>query len=756
METRHDSYRDDLLEVADAVRSLIERIGETPAGEPATSDRWAKTLDDVRSQIAEERRLRVAAVGAIKSGKSTFVNALLGADHLRRGAGVVTSMVTRIRRGDALRATLVFKSWASVNADMRRAMVLFPGGLGEGEGAFDIRREADRKALAEALAGLDAEKWVGRDALNIDSVRLSAYLKGYDAVAELVGEETVRRTFEGDAFPDHRDFAGDDALSVYLEDMVLEIPADAVEPGVEIADCQGSDSPNPMHLAMIQEYLRRVHMLIYVVSARTGLRQADVAFLSIIREMGILDNAVFLLNVDISEHEGVDDLDRVANTVREELSRLRPEPTLYVFSVLLNLFRRMGESELPVKDRMRFGAWRGERKMIARCDAETERFEADFRKKLSRERHALLLGNPLERLGVLVGDVGHWCAVRRELLRRDADGVRALTADMAAHRKKLVRVRGLVKDTLDGALEKMKRSLKIEVDRFFDDHSGATGRTLQFLRDYRPELSRYTHTVESAGFNPALYQVFQEVRGAVDGYLAGTVNPEIIGFVRETEKKIAAHFTAVGGPYEGMIRDALSEYDDSLAEMGIAPVADRDRPPELPDMETLRKRAGLDIPPTTASMAYTTTVRAEAVARLGVYRGIRWLRRLFRRPAGPGDEAERALRDGVVRLKRETEKSLAFTFKSFRENLKYQYVFKLVDAAAEALLEMLMERFAAFEGDLSHLSGLADRQEAERGEMAEALGAVAGESGVLRERLETLREALRGGGTPPDRGEAES
>ena len=51
---------------------------------------------------------------------------------------------------------------------------------------------------------------------------------------------------------------------------------------LEIADCQGSDSPNPLHLAMIQDYLIQTHLLVYVLSSRTGVRQSDIKFLTLI------------------------------------------------------------------------------------------------------------------------------------------------------------------------------------------------------------------------------------------------------------------------------------------------------------------------------------------------------------------------------------------------------------------------------------------------------------------------------------------
>ncbi len=60
---------------------------------------WEKQCSEIRQQLVRER-LRIAVVGPIKSGKSTFINSLLKADYLKRGAGVITSIITRIRPGE--------------------------------------------------------------------------------------------------------------------------------------------------------------------------------------------------------------------------------------------------------------------------------------------------------------------------------------------------------------------------------------------------------------------------------------------------------------------------------------------------------------------------------------------------------------------------------------------------------------------------------------------------------------------------------
>jgi GTPase SAR1 family protein len=84
---------------------------------------WEKTCVVLLGEL-EEETIRVAVVGPIKSGKSTFLNSLLKGDFLKRGAGVVTSIVTRVRSGDQVKATLYYKSWAEVNEDMQQALVL--------------------------------------------------------------------------------------------------------------------------------------------------------------------------------------------------------------------------------------------------------------------------------------------------------------------------------------------------------------------------------------------------------------------------------------------------------------------------------------------------------------------------------------------------------------------------------------------------------------------------------------------------------
>jgi len=84
-----------------------------------------KLCKNLRKRLGEDL-IRIAVVGPIKSGKSTFLNALFNGDYLKRGAGVVTSIVTRVQRGKNLKAKLYFKTLDEVNSEIEKSLEMFP------------------------------------------------------------------------------------------------------------------------------------------------------------------------------------------------------------------------------------------------------------------------------------------------------------------------------------------------------------------------------------------------------------------------------------------------------------------------------------------------------------------------------------------------------------------------------------------------------------------------------------------------------
>ena len=459
----YENLKTELLTINQNVSRLLERINAMPETSRHSFQGWENICHSIENQLAEEL-IRVAVIGTIKSGKSTLINSLFAGDYLKRGAGVVTSMVTRARRGQQLKAKLYFKSWEQVNADIERSLVLFPSlEWRSRKDPFDICGKSDREELAQALGSIETKHLLSNDTRNLNSLYLSSYLKGYDRVKDFLASDDLTREFSGKEFSAHRDFSGNEALAFYLKDISLEIDSGEIENNIEITDCQGSDSPNPLHMAMIQDYLLLANLLIYVISSRTGIRQADINFLSMIKKMGIIDHMIFVVNCDLSEHETYDDLQVLIGKVKDDLAIIKNDPEVYNYSALFSLFNA-NQNKLSSKDRQRLTQWEGDEKIISFSSTQEKKFITNLRQVVTGQRYSLLLKNHFERLKMIVSGLNHWTRVNQDVLAKGADEASSMMKKIKSQQKKTNRVKSMVKSTLDGAVQQIKREIRSDVD----------------------------------------------------------------------------------------------------------------------------------------------------------------------------------------------------------------------------------------------------------------------------------------------------
>ena len=739
------NQKDTLLSAVQELEELLASLPDIAVTDGEVQQQWVKGCAAIRERLQEEV-LRIAVVGTIKSGKSTFTNALLKADYLRRGAGVITSIVTRIRSGKQLRATLFFKTWADINGDIQHALSLLEDLLPQREHAdFDLRDEEDRRWLQNALDRLEAE-WVqdeGRQSAEI--TLLYSYLDGYDRVSGRIRGEDRLVHFVDDRFFEHAEFVGSDALSVYLRDIRLDIDTGVLDENLEIADCQGSDSANPLHLAMIQDYLMTTHLIVYVISSRTGLREADVKFLSIIRKMGISQNMLFVVNCDFSEHDSLSDLQRVLDSVAVGLRRIVPSPDLYCFSALFELFQKQSDP-LPEKEKLRMKQWEVDKDLTAFSNRESRRFMSALQGKLDTERAQLLLNNHLQRLRVMASGMQRWIGVHRELLSSDRENAERVMQRIHLQRERIDQTAAIVQNTLTGAALDLQKEVKRSTDRFFSDAQGVVKDTVDFIRAYSLSAESARRHLKDAGFNHALHAVFQEFRRSLDAYLAEEINPAIHRFVRDQEAVVLQRLAEVAAPHDLAVQDVMIDYDAAGGDRFGRAEEMRSEKMVLPSLEAVKHDAGLAVPPAVAEIRYSARIKTDAAFRLGVYTLSSWLRRLFRKNA---DDSERgrilALRDGVIRMQRETEGAVRFHFKNYRENLKFQYIIQLVDAVSRAVFEALTARLQGYAADVSSLARLFDREGKEKREAQRQLETLSVRSEALVQSLNDLREALRNG-----------
>ena len=739
----YDQYKTRLIEINQTLFSLVEQTKAIPSMSELRFKQWEKTIRGIDRQLAEEL-VRVAVIGAIKSGKSTFTNALFHGDYLKRGAGVVTSIVTRIRTGDQLKATLVIKALDEINREIRQALVLFPDvQWHSSDGLFDIQREKDRQTLNQALKSLSSDKRIDQDARSQNTILLESYLKGYDRICQLISDYSTTHAFDGSQFSEHQQFVSDQGLAVYVKDIEIQLIADnTVLENIEFADCQGSDSPNPMHIAMIQDYLLKAQLLLYVISSRTGIRQADIRFLSMIQKMGIMDHILFVINCDLSEHEHISDLNQIIEKITQDIDVMCPQPEVFALSALMNLFADT-KKQLSTRDRQRLKQWQSDRDLYLFSQSETQRFNHVLNDRLTHQRFTLLLKSNIERQAIIAHGIYDLTRIHQDILKKDRTSAEQIIQKIQEQQRNMEQIRKMVKDTLNGAMQKTRQALANEIDHFFDSKYGQLMTDIKhFINQYAIDPTQYNRHLDDGIFSKALYAVFQDFKNNLDIFMTGQINPSLHRFVVDQEKEINSFLYRISKSYDVMVQDAIKDYGIAVKEFGIVINDEPLMQMEGVDMETIKANDQLQVPSLLTSMHYSARIRTEAMLNLGALGFVRWIKRIFKRPVESKEYKIKALKKSIRPMKREILQSIHDHFKDVRENFKYQYMFKLVDAATQELYEKMMDRFQVLTTDLSEMVTLVGKGKNERDEATQQLQNLEQASAALIESISTDRQNI--------------
>jgi t-SNARE complex subunit (syntaxin) len=517
--------------------------------------------------------------------------------------------------------------------------------------------------------------------------------------------------------------------------MELHIPSDNIDTSIEIADCQGSDSLNPLHSAMIQDYLLKTHLIVYVISSRTGLRQADFRFLTVIKKMGILKNILFVVNSDFSEHASLEDLNTTVDTIRKEIALIRHEPKIYTFSALFNLFNAPS-AKLSKKDTLRLAQWHDE----------TERFTETLNEKLSRERFNLLSEHHLDRMGVISSGVERWAWMSKEFLQKDTGGTEEIRKKIERYQDRTGQIKSQISNMLKGSTETLTKELKTDIDRFFGtDPKGLLGQTVTFARQYAVSTEKYRDKLLTEGFSNALHLVYQDFKLSLSAFIGESIDPEIIRFSSAMEERIKTHLESTAAPFQAMVSDVVTELKAATGKpVPESLITVRSAQPLL-DIDAIKARTGLHVPLSTLDLHYSYKMKSEVYARLGLYSTIKFLRKIVKKPEKDDQAAQiTALDRGLRRIKNEAEEYLVFHFENFRENFKFQYLLKLLNTTSEHLHSLLMERFQSYEADMQTMENVVDKKGHEREEIIHFLENTTADIRRIQGEIEKERKRLEG------------
>jgi hypothetical protein len=470
-----------------------------------------------------------------------------------------------------------------------------------------------------------------------------------------------------------------------------------------------------------------------------------------IRDMGIMGNMLFVVNCDVSEHESFEDFNRLLGKIRSEISLIIPDPVVFTVSALYHLFKARKEAEngagLPKKDEIRLQQWETETEFTALSMAERERFENVLHDKLTRERYALLLGNHAERMALVASGLSQWAAMNREILSKDSHSAEDIIRKIVKNQEKTRKVSDMIRSTLDGAVKKVTDDIRKDVDSFFDDRSGDILAGIdQFIMSFEPSYDTYYESGVVAGVNQNLYLVYQDFKTALDGFITESVTPKLVGFIKKQEEKILSDLDQMTRPYANMVENALKDYGHAMGDFGIEMVIpDRETMGTIPDLETLKSMVNLKYQPAAQMMSYSAKARVEALLKFGMYNFVSWLKKVFKKKAmdRKSDQVQ-ALKDGLVTLKRETLKNVHSHFISYRENIKFQYFFKLTDAVANAFFDLHTARFQAYVTDLETLAALIRDKKLNKETVLEDLANLEKKVGDVQADISGLKERIAG------------
>lgn len=273
-----------------------------------TMEELRRSLLD-RADKLETRRFTVALFGAFSAGKSSFVNALLGAAIVPVSPNPTTAAINTIKPPEPewpdRTARIVMKPVQSIIDDVRFSLSM-------------LGHKADCETIEQAkqaIDRLDGARIAARNQPHYSFLR--AVAGGYDDAASLLGT-----SWKAD-MDQYRAFVADELKSCFVEAIDLHIDSPLARQGILIVDTPGADSIHARHTGVAFNYIKNADAILFVTYYNHAFSQADQQFLAQLgRVKGsfALDKMFFILNAaDLADSP--EELADVSHYVTKELQK---------------------------------------------------------------------------------------------------------------------------------------------------------------------------------------------------------------------------------------------------------------------------------------------------------------------------------------------------------------------------------------------------------------------------------------------------
>ena len=192
------------------------------------------------------------------------------------------------------------------------------------------------------------------------------------------------------------------------------------------------------------------------------------------------------------------------------------------------------------------------------------------------------------------------------------------------------------------------------------------------------------------------------------------------------------------------MHEAVADYLESMEQMGISLDSELTSGSPKNGLTAMHHGSELVLPPLGATMRYSARIKTEAVVKLGVYSLETMVRKLLKKDVNDNIKQKiKALEDGIKRMKRETERSVLMHLKDYKENVKFQYMYKLTDAMSEYLYKGLLESFDAYFTDIANLVALIREEHIDKAAALEELVHIERNALRVLGNIDGLREKIQ-------------
>ncbi len=445
------------------------------------------TLTGLRTSFS----LPVTCIGPVKSGKSTLINTLAGADLLPTGAGITTNFPTTVSAGHKFSAHIKLQPEKTINEIFNRASrLLFSDNLADRQ--ISLFKNTDRLQIENLLNHYQQTGKLTQHGIFNESYRLLRNLtNGAKIVAEYYHKEQLDFTITDPDSQHYRRFIRDETLSPYLLGIEIKAPLKLLPQYLALRDLPGLDTPNPSHQSIIVQQLSESPALIYVISSRIGLRQADYQLLEHLRELGLEDRLLFVINLDLDEHHDKNELQSMITRCSDELQELGFTQPLYAFSTLALFWSRPEIfTQLNTTCQQRFKRWQEEDEKLSLSALGAEQFLNRLQDLGKNRATAALLQHSEKRLQQIIGNTIRLIKAQLGALLGDDD---ALTSNLNLQQTKRQKIDAVLKEAeriISGICADIEKYSYSEISTWLNDKSKDSmhNHLNQVIENYQPPL----------------------------------------------------------------------------------------------------------------------------------------------------------------------------------------------------------------------------------------------------------------------------